>query len=116
MIAKAAWAAEPEDYVTMYDNPDPDKTLVVALTTSETLFHPSSLTVWSYIAFVSLIPTKDPKSDVFLSNAKHPKHLGDQIRDLIWTLNTGHSEEPLSKCLLNTPWNQNPAKMMEKKC
>lgn len=40
------WAVEPEEYAIVCNNPDPDKTLVVALTTYETVFHPSSLCVF----------------------------------------------------------------------
>lgn len=57
-------AVGPEEYVSTCNNAD--KTLVVSLTTSEPLCHPSSLFAWSYTSIsASLILTTDPKSDVF---------------------------------------------------
>lgn len=111
MIAKTIWAVEPEEYVTVCNNPEPDKTLVVALIPYEALFHPSNLCGFTQnFCFTYSHQTRKE----LLSNIKHSKPLGDQIRDLIWTLIKGHPEKSSGNCLHSTPLNKNPAKMMEK--
>lgn len=74
MIAKNIWAVEPEEYVTVCNNPEPDKTLVVALRTYEALFHPSNLCGFTQ-NFCFTYSYQTPKE--LLSNTKHSKPLGD---------------------------------------
>jgi len=79
------WPVEPEGHVTMYNNGD--KTLIAAVTTSEPLFHPSSLSAWSYIAFLFHFFLPETQSQMYFSLAEHLKPLGDQLGGRIWTLN-----------------------------